>query len=163
MIVVVIMGVLATLAIVSVRSYITRSRSVEARAVIGSIAAAQKRFRAENMTYLNVSTSITSYYPTTTPDKTLYEWHRPSGNNYANWERLAPDVTQPVHFGYATVAGLPGGTLPVIGVPMASAWPTPVEPWYVIQAIGDLDGDGVQSILAASSFGGGITEANPGE
>ena len=163
MIVVVIMGVLATLAIVSVRSYITKSRSVEARSVIGSIAAAQRRFRSENMLYLNVSTNITTYYPTASPNATVYEWHRASGNNFANWELLAPDVKQPVQFGYATVAGLPGATLPAIGVPQSTAWPTPVEPWYIIQAIGDLDADGVQTVLAASSFGPNIAEVNAGE
>jgi hypothetical protein len=35
-------------------------------------------------------------------------------------------------------------------------WPTPTEPWYVVQAAGNRDGDTVLAIFVSSSFSGEI-------
>jgi hypothetical protein len=32
-------------------------------------------------------------------------------------------------------------------------FPAPTQPWYVVKAVGDLDGDSTLSIFLASSFG----------
>lgn len=155
MVVVVIMGILATLGVASLRGYLFKAKSVEGLSVIRAIAAAQERFRGENLVYLSVSDDLTTYYPMAVGEmgSTRYQWNRSSGSNYANWQRLAPTVNTPVQFGYATVAGLPGQNFPTTSLSTQPVWPTnPSQPWYVIQATGDVNEDGVFEVLVTSSF-----------
>jgi hypothetical protein len=53
-------------------------------------------------------------------------------------------------------AGTAGQTVAVATLTaVAPTWPNPpVEPWYVVQAVGDPDGDGVQTLFVGSSFTG---------
>lgn len=156
MAVVVIMGILATIGLTSFIGQMRQARTGEVRATIAAIAAAQERFRAENLQYFNVSSSLTSYYPTTTPGERTYNFTGfSSGNNADRWNRLRPQVPVPVRFGYACVAGLPTGNSsygPTLALSGSVTWPVAVSPWYVIQAIGDQDGDGVQAVAVATSF-----------
>ncbi len=163
MAVVTIVGLLAVIGVASVRKHIFSSRSVEAAGVIQSIRAAQERWFAETRSYLNVSATMTSYYPMATPGKQKYAWDRPTGTDYANWQLLNPTVSGPVQFGYTTRAGAPGVTPPTLNITGAPAWTAPVEPWYVIQATGDTNGDSVFSLFAASSFSPELYSEKPGE
>jgi prepilin-type N-terminal cleavage/methylation domain-containing protein len=165
--VVVIMGILATIGLTSFVGYMREARTAEVRATISAIAAAQERYRAENMTYMNVSASLTSYYPTDDPGEQLYNFYgHTGGNDFANWERLKPQVPVPVRFGYATVAGLPEATWtpPTLALTQTVGWPaTVVAPWYVIQAVGDLDGDGEQAVAVTTSFSNVVLWEHEGE
>jgi len=166
MAVVVIMGILATVGLTSFMGHMRQARTGEVRATVAAIAAAQERFRAENLTYFNVSTNLTSYYPTTSPGERTYTFQGfSSGNNAANWERLKPQVPVPVRFGYACIAGLPGDSSypPTLALSSTSTWPTVVSPWYVIQAVGDQDGDGTRAIAVATSFGNTLLWENEDE
>ncbi len=164
--VVVIVGILATLATIGVRKYIFAAKSSEATNMIGSIKAAEEAFRNETYTYLNVSSNINTYYPNDPPGEVKRNWGDPSGNNYAKWMELGVQATGPVQYGYAVVAGAAGGTPPDPGFTEADhkvTWPTTTEPWYVVKAVGDVDGDGIQSIFVSSSFTNEIVSENEAE
>jgi hypothetical protein len=71
----------------------------------------------------------------------------------------------PVRYGFAVMAG-PPGTAPQSNAALATplVWPaSPAEPWYVVQATGDLDADGVLSVFVSSSFSGEVYEENESE
>ncbi len=166
MVVVVIVGVLATIGISMFRKHVYSSRSVEALAMIQSIRAAQESWRAENLTYLDVSTTMDSTYPMNIPGKTLYHWDQPAGNDFARWRLLAPTTSAPVQFGYTVKAGAPFTAIVAptsLGQP---SWPVAAdvtEPWYVIQAKGDTNGDGNFAYFVAASLNGEIYRENEGE
>lgn len=163
LVVVAIVSVLGLIGVTLLRRHIYGSKTVEASAVIQSIRAAQERWHAETQSYFNVSSNLTSWYPMSTPGKTKYNWSQTTGNNVDNWKLLAVNVTIPVQFGYATVAGVAGATLPQLSTAQQPTWSTPVEPWYIIQAKADADGDGTAALYAATSFTGEIYVENEGE
>lgn len=166
MVVVVIVGVLAAIGIYMFRQYVFSTRTVEAMSMIQSIRAAQERWRAENQMYLDVSTTMTSWYPTATPGKTQFHWDQPSGNDYAKWRLLAPTTATPVQFGYVTKAGRPFTAMPAPVSQQKPTWPPATqqrEPWFVIQAMGDTDADGEKSYYVASSVNGEVYRENEGE
>ena len=157
MTVVVIMGVLATLGGYYFKRYQAGAKISEAKSVLSAIASAQEEYRSEHATYLNVSSSLTNYYPPGTPSDTkIFAFRGWTGHSdYATWERLAPRIKSPVRFGYAVVAGLPDptGGNPMPDPPGRVQQPAaPVEPWYIAQAAGDLDGDGTFSYFTIASI-----------
>ncbi|GEM_PF-293152 len=162
MIVVVIMGVLATIGTSSFRKHLNRSKKTPALAMLRSISAAQEKYRAEHSRYLNVSASLTDYVPTTNPSGTKHTFYQPSvGGAIDNWRLLDPRAPALVQYGYATIAGLPdaaGGALgPPAGLAAGVTWinegTTPIrDPWYVVQAIGDVDENGRDHTLVVTSF-----------
>lgn len=161
--VVTIMGILATIGVGSFLKHMRAGRTVEARASLKAIAAAQETFRAESGTYLDVSADLTNYYPTESPGDTLYSFYgHDAANDSANWYRLKPRI-QNTRFGYACVAGLPGDTYPTLAIDQAVSWPTSVSPWYVVQTLGDLDGDGNVSIGVGTSFSDVVIWQNEGD
>ncbi len=164
MVVIVIVGILATLALVGMKRWLTTSKSVEAMHVIQAIRGAQERYRAENLVYLDVSTSGT-LYPTDSPGLTKYNWVQDGHADYPRWERLNVGVTTSVQHGYSVRAGRPN-TSPVEPPGMTVNWPPAseiMEPWYVIYAQGDLNGDGVFGRYASASTSGEIVRVNDGE
>jgi len=163
--VVVMIGILATIAAVSYRRYMTSVKVAEATAMVGNIRAAQENYRSETMRYLNVS-GEQAWYPAA-PNKNKRAWDFPSHADYNNWRQLGVRSDGPVYFGYVTYAGLAGtdvteptGTTATFNFPEADEI---TEPWYIIQAAGDLDGDGVRCYVVGSSFTGEIYVENEGE
>ncbi|HEY6726224.1 MAG TPA: prepilin-type N-terminal cleavage/methylation domain-containing protein [Polyangiaceae bacterium] len=167
LVVVAIVGVLSTIGITLFRQHVSSGRSIEATSMIQSIAAAQERWRAESQRYLDVSASLTAYYPETTPNRTMHAWESITHADKDNWRRL--NVTNPgaVQAVYTTVAGNAGTdpnqatngftalTLPTFG--------TQNEPWYLIHAKADLDGDSTFSLYLAGSLNGEVYVKNQGE
>jgi type IV pilus assembly protein PilA len=160
MAVVVIVAVLATLAVIGVRKYIYAAKSSEAVNMIGSIESAEEAFKDETFAYLDVSGNLTSYYPMTTPGRVKYAWDNPSGYHYSDWQELGVKTNEPVQFGYAVKAGATGDAVPQPGTSKPFTWPTTTEPWFVVKAVGDQNGDGVQSIFVGSSFTSEIYSEN---
>lgn len=157
MIVVSIVGVLATLAIVGYRKYIESSKVGEAIYIVQSIRAAEESFRAETMTYLNVSTSGTFYPRATGFDNSKYSWVQAGHVDYQRWMTLGVTSDGPVQFGYMVSAGAAGQAVNVaVQTAQVPNWPNPTtEPWYVIQARGSLHGTGSDdTIMLGSSFTG---------
>jgi type IV pilus assembly protein PilA len=171
MTVVTITGILATLGFASLRQHVSAAWGAEALNMVQSIRAAEERWRSEHMMYLNVSGSGATWYPV---DATLpankgkqQAFFAPPGDatrpNSALWLQLRPTVAGPVRFGYKANAGLAGDAMTTPSAGPSVTWPTPPDNWYVIQARGDTDGDGVISYYRASSLSGDVFAENHGE
>jgi prepilin-type N-terminal cleavage/methylation domain-containing protein len=167
--VVVIMGILAVLGMASLRKHVSSSKSIEAFNMIQSIRAAQERWRAEHMIYLDATTDAGGWYPMdpTKSDARGRErafFGQTANPDAGNWLLLRPTVSGPVQFAYRTNAGAAGATMPdpEITIP-GFAWPENPNNWYVIQALGDTDGDGEPSYYIASSLDGEVGSVNDGE
>lgn len=164
MAVVVIVGVLATMAIVLVGKHVNAARTAEALAMVQSIRAAEESYRAENRRYLSVSQTLQDYYPAEKPDKQKRAFYRNAGQDLdLRWNLLRPTVSGPVRFVYAVVAGDAGDTPPLPSITDKPAFAAARQPFYVIQAAGDADGDGQYCIVAATSLTGEIYVENDGE
>lgn len=152
--VVLIVSVLATLAVYGVRKYILTAKSSEVYTMINAIRAAEEAFRDETFGYLAVSGAEYRLYPQQTPGTLKGHWRNTSHPDYGRWQVLGVDTQTAVQYGYAVNAGARGTA---VATPpqtdYAFNWPSsPADPWYVVLAAGDLDGDGEQSIFVASSF-----------
>lgn len=171
MITVVIVGILAALAVYGVGKYIRSSQSSEAIQMIGSIKTQQEAYKAEMLSYLDVSGTMSlanaSYYPSSAVGQKVWGWGDVSTAVGRNFRLLGVTTSSPVRYGYACAAGgsnvAPvGHNLPTLTV---ANWPAAATgtPWYVVSAIGDLDGDGTLSAYASASFTGQIFIDSEGE
>lgn len=156
MIVVAIIGILATLAVYSVRRYIIASKNSEPVEMINSIRAAEESYKDETFTYLNVSPSITSLYPSDGVGDKKTQWGGEGNGSRDEWRELGVAPSAPVGFGYACVAGL-GSAAPPTSATMEIEkdlnYPTnPGVPWYVVRAAADRDEDGEFATFVGSSF-----------
>jgi prepilin-type N-terminal cleavage/methylation domain-containing protein len=165
MAVVIIVGILAVVGMVSYRRFITSARTSEAVYMVGSIRTAEESYRAETLTYLDVSPTIETYYPATTPGKFKSAWLKnPCDGLCARWRELGVTSDGPVVYGYAVKSGVAGGVPPALSMlNSAPVWQPTVEPWYVILACGDVDGKGAKSYVVGSSFTGEVYVENEGE
>lgn len=162
MAVVAIIGVLATIAAVSYRKYINSARASEAVWMVNGIRAAQEAYRAETLSYLKVSDDLEDYYPMATPGAKKVPWGGGTGTTADKWRILNVATDGAVMYGYATVAGPPGEVNPG-GLVVTTAFPDSAEPWYVVQAMGDIDGNSVFSHYVATSFSNEVFWRNEGE
>jgi type II secretory pathway pseudopilin PulG len=168
MTVVVITGILATLAFGSLSGQVRSARGAEALSMVQSIRGAQERYRSEHMMYLDVSTAGDWYpvNPTTGTNRDSERAFYDGGahTDSAEWLLLRPTAPGPVRFGYLVNAGTTGEAMTAPTTPgPAVTWPTPTDNWYVIQAIGDADRDGVASYYRASSLDGEVFSVKHGE
>jgi type IV pilus assembly protein PilA len=149
MVVVIIVGILATLAVVGYRKLVVNSHISEAQQMVQDIRAAQEAYHAETQQYANISTNLTSYYPLAAPNgHTVTGWGAQCSSACASgmdWAMLPLHVDGPVLFGYATVAGA-ANTSPataqvtVHGQAIVFPAPSPVD-WFIVAAGCDLDSD----------------------
>jgi type IV pilus assembly protein PilA len=157
MVVVAIVGVLATLAAVGYKKYISAAKISEPIYMAQSIRGAQESYRAETMQYLDVSPS-NALYPKGAPfSNAKTSWDMASHADYQRWRTLGVTSDGPVRFGYICRAGAAGVAPPALAIPLTTvpAWPTPTEPWYIIEAQGNPRGDGSRDTgLIGSSFTG---------
>ena len=147
MIVVVIVGILATLAVVGYRQLIQSSHVTEATNNVQSIRVAQEAYHAETQQYAKVSTDLTaSWYPQNAPTGRLVtQWGGVCSKCVGSgWTVLPVHIDGPVMFGYSTTGGTTGDTAPGLPTAMASVTlPSPItNDWFVIDAMCDLDGNG---------------------
>jgi type IV pilus assembly protein PilA len=166
MVVVAMVGILATLAVYGVKKYLNSSKSSEAIQMIGSIKTAQEAYRAETFAYLNVSGAIATlanFYPTATPGNSAVQWGDTSNSIGKNWQTLGVVADAPVRFTYGCAAGSSADGVAAAGMTV-TGWPTDsTQPWYVVRAVGDLDADGTKSNFVSSSFVGQIFIDKEGE
>jgi prepilin-type N-terminal cleavage/methylation domain-containing protein len=168
--VVVITGILATLAFGSFRRHLSGARATEALNMVQSIRAAEERWRAEHMMYLNVSESA-AWFPRdprgTTPNSQQAFFYPPGSGAHAdndNWLLLRPTAPGAVKFGYMVNAGTPSTSMTAPAAGPGVTWPDPpADNWYMIQAIGDADWDGDISFYRASSLDNEVFSHNHGE
>jgi type IV pilus assembly protein PilA len=145
MIVVAIVGILATLAVVGYRKLIQSSHVSEATGMVQNIRVAQEAYHSETQQYAQVDSTLTDYYPAAPKYEVVTAWGATCTNCFnVLWSALPVHVDGPVLFGYATVAGLATNAPPTGITINGSPLVFPVAPttdWYVVAAEGDLDGD----------------------
>lgn len=162
MVVVTIVGVLATIATVSFQRYVFSSKITEAQSMIQSIRVAQESWKAANGSYFNVSEELDQYYPAGTPGTAKRNFWRNSGSELeARWRLLNPTVPGPVMFSYSVVAGAPGEAMPKPNLPGAVDFNIPADQWYVIEAKGDPNGNGTFAMCASASVSDEVVCRDP--
>jgi type IV pilus assembly protein PilA len=161
MIVVVIVGVLALLAIVGYRRYVNASAMTEAQDMINNIRTAEESFYAENNFYLDVTGAIGAgtSYPAQHPGTFKTSWGSPCGWCVHQWDQLTVHPNAPLWFGYSLVADSTNtpsarGALVTVNGTAIDLSGMNGRPWYVIEADGDPDGDGKYVHLFAISSSG---------
>jgi type IV pilus assembly protein PilA len=184
---VVIIGILAAVALVGFVRYRRRARMAEATNLVTAIKAEQQAYKSERGVFATVSNDVDSFYPAASPGAFKTEWGGPCSNcvDANGWEKLPVKPPEPVMYGYAAIAGVgdelktwlgTGGPGPLkFGPPSAPAAPPPpsasadcstiepTEPFFVIKAKGDTDGDGVASTVLALSCSNDLIVTNEGE
>lgn len=150
MVVVAIVAVLAMLAVWGVNKYVRASKATEAIQMVGSIKTAQEAFREETGVYLNISDLP---YPAVGLNQ-KHHWNAGATHpDTQQWMTLGVSSPNPVIFGYITQAGGPTETVPDMGTVQQTLVFTPnAEPWYVVKAESDKNGNGIKAIFVGSSF-----------
>jgi prepilin-type N-terminal cleavage/methylation domain-containing protein len=170
MTVVVIIGVLSTLAVYGVRKYLYSTKTTEAIHMIGSIKSAEEAYRSETFVY-TASTSGTAIdsaplYPRA-PGKYKSDWTNTSNGDYATvWGPLGVVSDSPVIFGYAIVAGSGQLTSPpgdCTGVSWGPRGTANTGPWYIVKAQSDQNGDGKMSCFTSCNLTGEIFSVHDDE
>jgi prepilin-type N-terminal cleavage/methylation domain-containing protein len=152
MIVVVIIGVLALLAVVAYRRWIRTSYVAEGTGMVSNIRNAEESFCAENGAYLDVSGTLGKgfTYPLTTPGASMTAWGGPCGtckNPNVGWSALNVSSAAPVIFGYSVIADQanpPSSRIPAItvnGSVLNYSAMNNGAPWYFIEADANISGD----------------------
>ncbi len=166
MVIVVIVGILALLGTYSVRKYVTASKTSEATEMIATIKAAEESYKDETFAYLDVSSTLDTYYPAnTTPGRAKVQWGAGNATLNGNWQKLGVSAAAPVLFVYSCVAGASGSAPPAPGGSASDIavgnWPATLgSPWYVVKAMADFDGDGRHTVFVGTSFSGDMFGQN---
>jgi type IV pilus assembly protein PilA len=169
MVVVVIVGILATLAVVGYRKLVQSSHVTEATNMVQSIRGAQEAYHSETLRYADISTSLSSWYPQTSPTgRIVTAWGGACGNCVAgiDWSYLPLHVDGPVMFGYATKAGLANSNTPTLTGDFANVT-LPANPqvndWYIVAATCDIDATGTPNTsVLTTSFSNQVFTFNEG-
>lgn len=148
MIVVIIIGVLASVAIPTFTSYIYRSRTSEATTFLAEIRQRQESYRSEFGRYAGAPADQQSW-GNYTPGS-LMGGQAQSWPDDQEWNELGAQPDGPVRFQYRTIDGPPGSTPPG-GLGYDGS-----DFWFVAQAQGDLDGDGDTVTFEAYSASNGV-------
>jgi len=158
-VVVTIIGILAVLAVVGYRKLVLSSHTSEATEMVNAIKVAQESYHSETGQYANVSggLGLGNLYPQATPSsKTATAWGGTCGTctDPAAWQKLPVHASGPVRFGYATMSGTVAQPLPSSPV-TAVTFPSNTQlsgDWYVISAMGDMDGNNVYCTVLGFSW-----------
>jgi len=151
MAVVAVVAILATLSVFGVRKYILASKTSEATQMIGLIKSAQEQYKAETFAYKDISKvgkllGYGTFYPSTTVlTRTKMAWGADSSDPdiAKGWRELGVSASAPVMYIYGCAAG-PGSVPPAAPGITIGGYPTAAsgQPWYLIEAVADLDGNG---------------------
>jgi type IV pilus assembly protein PilA len=143
MVVVSIVGVLATLATYGVRKYLLEAKKAEAASMITQIRAAEESYRDEMFRYLGASSrTFNDWHPTSTPGGAKYDWGATTTPRTEVFEPLGVRPSGPVEYAYAVVAGDAANGIPAIPTTKVFGFPAPTGPYYIVMAKADLNGDG---------------------
>jgi prepilin-type N-terminal cleavage/methylation domain-containing protein len=149
MTVVVIVGILATLATYGVRKYVMEAKKAEASSMLVQIRAAEEAFKDETFVYAGL-TDFENWHPTNTPGTGKRGWQSGTTAMTVVMNRLGVMPDGPVAYSYAVAAGN-GGTMP--SIPTVKSWdfPDATGPYYIAMAKADLNGDGVYTYALSHS------------
>jgi type IV pilus assembly protein PilA len=161
MITVAIIGVLAVLASVGYARWIRTAKTAESTSMIAAIKGAQDVYRTDAMRYLAVSTSLEDKHPAGEPSSQKTPWAPSTCTGVcANFRILSVHADSSVYYRYSSTAGNAGTTPTTAG---ARTFTASVDPWFVVQAKGDLDGNGVYSFYYSASSESLVWSVNPDE
>ncbi len=167
-VVVTIVGVLAVLAVVGYRRLITSSHLSEATGIVNGIRVAQESYHAETGSYASISTGSAINWlggsagcpanaGTNGYGNMKFAWNPGCGGGLQGpFQNLPLHIDTAVMYGYATISNTAGGTTTLTTAlstvtPAVSAT-APSGDWYVVSAVGDPDGDNVQSAVLGTSI-----------
>jgi len=163
MAVVVIVGILSTIALVGYRKYVASAKGAEAIDMIANIKAAQEAYKHETFGYLDVTSQqdLTAYYPDNpAPGRSKMNFDGTDALA-ASWKKLGVQAAGPVTFVYASTAGTNSAPTPLGSGITVTNWPGTINaPWYVVKARADFSGAGVDTVFASASFTGDLFSAN---
>lgn len=168
-IVVLIVGILATIGFVGYRRYVTHARMMEGTNMVSGIVAAQERYKAEAGVYVHINDPNACWYPRT-PGKYVTEWGGPCDCCARPWDTFGLRPSGPVAFGFGSSAGVRaqdpiaaggGGGGDLGAKPSVAAFfpggggdapdvpPTPLSsgPWFIIAGMADFDGNPVRKTM----------------
>jgi type IV pilus assembly protein PilA len=159
MIIVVIVGILASLATVGYRRYVNDAKTSEAREIIGSIKGGQESYLDETFQYLDASTgAINTYYPNPNPTGMLKtQWGPVVGDPFAP---LGVRADAPVYFGYSSIAG--NGAAGLNSVSGFGSLPVTNRPQYLVKARCDIEPGGSATVYVSSNIQADIYGENVG-
>jgi type IV pilus assembly protein PilA len=161
MIVVVVIGVLSSLAMLGYRRYVNEAKTSEAREIIGSIKGGQEALLDETFRYLNVSSSIDTFYPSATPTGSIKTMWGASDPGFAV---LGVKPATPVYFGYSTTASVAGDSLSTgANVAGFGTFGSANEPQYLVKAVCDIQPGGAVTAYISSNRQADIYGENVGE
>lgn len=164
-VVVTIVGVLAVIAVVSYRKFTLSAKVSEAQNMISAIRIAEEDYKTERGTYADLSSAGTGgFCPSAGTALAKTAWT--TSGSCAPYANLPVHVDGPVQFGYRTTSAPqavpnPGWVDMSQGIIQAAT-----QPWYVVQAQADLNGDGASGVmteLMGTSFQNTIFSHQEGE
>jgi prepilin-type N-terminal cleavage/methylation domain-containing protein len=156
MIVVVITGVLAALAIPTFSDYIQKARTSEATQFLGVIKLKQEAYRAEFGKYDQCPANADdlgefTYQPGDAGEMKGAISKAILGTDAACLNELGAKPDGPVRFGYAWIAGTPGAMSANI-MNALNLQATDVDHYFIAHATADLDGDGKAVVFELTNF-----------
>ncbi len=174
LVVIAMVGILAALAIVGFRRYVTSAGTAEPKGMFLHFRLGEKLYHDDTMQYLGCAGcgangcapgggSLTAYYPVATPDSKKRSWDQ--GNaEFDCWKKLNAPTDAAVRFGYSIVAGGAGDAVKQgVGFTNILPFPQPDTDWYVMQAAGDRNENGAQALLISTSWSDEIYFENDSE
>ncbi len=177
MIVVVIIGVLASIAVYSLSAYLQRSKVAEAREVVGQIMSAQEAYFDEVGSYMDVTGGMgdDNFYPAGTFDgRTMIQWGGDDACSFQSeacalrFARLGISVGTPVRFRYAatTMAAGEEPPIPTAHVSTSDFNPggvTAPRAGYSVVALSDLSPGGEMTSVIGTSLQAQLYVGNSGD
>lgn len=149
MTVVVIVGVLATLATYGVRKYVMEAKKAEASSMLVQIRAAEEAIKDETFEYDGLG-NFDNWHPVNDPGTGKRGWQAGSTAMTPVMNRLGIMPDGPVAYSYAVVAGN-GGSMPDIPTARDFDFPDATGPYYIAMAKADLDGNGTYTYALSHS------------
>ena len=141
MIVVVILGILAAVAIAGYGAYIKKSRNAEATAMLADIRLKQEAYRGTFHQYADLSGACSMWIPRGSPNgdaATTTTW---DATCQAGWRQLGVLPPNGLYFIYYSEAGVPGAT-PGRTEYTSNGVNSATDFWFGATALQDLDEDG---------------------
>ncbi len=164
MVVVTILGILATIAAPMYAGYVYRSKTTEATAIMAEIARAQEAYYSmqNRRSYYNASADDNDWYPPLVgddPGDSQVPWRTsPPSDAWDGLLGAQPQGYSHVYFRYQAFGGPPATTPTSRGLPDFGY--DGHDAWWVTRAIADLDGDNVNVTFQRSSAARGVYISN---
>jgi prepilin-type N-terminal cleavage/methylation domain-containing protein len=140
MTVVMIVGVLATVATYGVRKYVLSAKKAEAVSMLTQIRAAEEAYRDEMFVYLG-GNNLSVWHPSAS-GQGKRSWDFSPNAMTAFFDQLGVRSDGPVGYSYTVFAGVAGTALPTSPMNRTVAFPAATGPYYIAMARADLNGDG---------------------